>query len=119
MHTSINVVSFSHEDTGIEGHIQIYTQFNNNYFVKYFENLTDYDNYLKVSLHDFTIVENYLKIPEHMKKMILMYIMKNSKHIYNYYYHGFNMDCCDTLELFGQFKALTSNDVKACLNYKL
>jgi hypothetical protein len=106
MNTSINVVSFSQEDTGIEGHIQIYTQFNNNYFVKYFEYLTDYDKYLKVSLNDFTIVENHLIISEHRKKMILFYIMKNSKPIHTYYYHGLTMECSDTLELFEQFRTV-------------
>ena len=119
MNRSVKVVSFDREDTGIDGYIQIYTQFNNNYFVKYFENITEYDKYLKVSLTDFTIVENHLMISEHMKKKILKYIMKNSKAIYMYYYHGFTMECSDTLELFEQFKALTSNDVNACIHYKL
>jgi len=116
---SSKVVILNNEDTGLDGDIQIYTKFNNNYYVKYFQNSTHYDNYLTVSLNDFTITANTLNISEHTKKMILMYIIKNSKPIHTFYYHGINMNCRDTLELFEQLQALTSEDVNACLLYKL
>jgi hypothetical protein len=119
MNVSLKVVNFQYEDTGIEGHIQLYTQFKNNFHVKFFEDLTDYNNYLTISLNDFTITDNTLNISEHKKKMIIKYIMKNVKHIFTYYHHGLYMDCSQLLELYEQFQALTPQDVNACLAYKI
>ena len=119
MNVSLKVVNFQYEDTGIEGHIQLYTQFKNNFHVKFFEDLTKYDQYLQISLNDFTITDNTLNISEHKKKMIIKFIMKNVKHIFTYYHHGLYMDCSQLLELYEQFQALTPQDVNACLAYKI
>lgn len=119
MNVSMNIVHFQYEDTGIHGHIQLYTQFKNNFHVKYFEDLTQYDKYLTISLNDFTITENNIIVSEHTKKMIIRYIMKNVKHIFTYYYHGLYMDCSELLELYEQFQELTPQDVSACLAFKI
>ena len=51
--------------------------------------------------------------------MIIRYIMKNVKHIFTYYYHGLSMDCSELLELYEQFQELTTQDVSACLAFKI
>lgn len=104
MNTSLKVVNLQYEDTGIEGYIQITTQFKDNYFVRYFENLLEYDQYLTISLDNYEIIENNLNIHSCLKNKIVEYVKKNSKPINKFYYHGFTMECSDTLELYSEFQ---------------
>lgn len=120
MDISTHMTTLRKEYTGIPGYIQIYTNHNKNCCdVKYFSDISQPENYVLFSMHEFLLKESKAMIYSLHHKMILMFMMKNFITIYTYYYHGSKMTYDELSELFKKIKVLTSSDVNTCTYHQL
>ncbi len=94
------VVNLPIEDTGIPGHIQICTQCESNYHVRYMPSLVNHDQHMLVSLLDYRIVFDSTDVADDIKQQVIKFTTSNIKWILRYWYCGSAMNCNDILELF-------------------
>lgn len=96
------VVNLPIEDTGVQGHIQVCTQGESNYHVRYMPNLLVYDRYMLVSLIDYSITFDNTDTSDNIKQQVIEFVVQNTKWVLKYWYCGSSMKCTDILELFDQ-----------------
>jgi len=120
MYIEYGSITLDVQYTNVPGHIKIFTNtVEKRRIVKYFPDINQSEKYLLITLYEFKIVNHNVVMGNLIKKMVLMFIMKNAMHICMYYYHGSTMDYEEIVDLLGKFKVMTSDDVITCENYKL
>jgi hypothetical protein len=120
MHIEDDSITLDVQDTRVPGYIKIFTNtIEKRRIVKYFPDINESEKYLLITVYEFTIVNHGVVMGNLIKKMVMMFIMKNAIHICMYYYHGSTMDYDEIVDLLDKFKVMTSDDVITCENCKL